>query len=60
MKKILLLVLLVFMSSYTQAQVRRDTPADTSFRGFLSEWAGTLNSTEETKMIAQKCKLRAA
>jgi ketosteroid isomerase-like protein len=39
MKKMLLLVLLVcILSSYAQAQVRRDTPADTSFRAFLSEW----------------------
>lgn len=38
MKKMLLLVLLVCMSSYAQAQVRRDTAADKSFRAFLSEW----------------------
>ena len=39
MKKMLLLVLLVCMlSSYTQAQVRRDTAADSSFRAFLAEW----------------------
>ena len=39
MKKMLLLVLLVCMlSSYTQAQVRGDTNADSSFRAFLAEW----------------------
>ena len=39
MKKMLLLMLLVCMlSTNTQAQLRRDTTADSSFRAFLAEW----------------------
>ena len=39
MRRMLLLGLLVCMlSGYTQAQVRRDINADSSFRAFLAEW----------------------
>jgi ketosteroid isomerase-like protein len=39
MKKMLLFGLLVcLLSSHTQAQVRRYTTADSSFRAFLAEW----------------------
>lgn len=39
MRKMLLLLLLACMiSSCTQAQVRRETGADSSFRTFLAEW----------------------
>lgn len=39
MKKILLLVLLVgALFGYTQAQGRRDTTAESSFRAFLPQW----------------------
>jgi hypothetical protein len=39
MKKILLLVLIVCTPfCYTQAQVRRDTMAESGFRAFLPQW----------------------